>query len=185
MKQLTREEAQFHVKLSDRYDPIYVCRNAHAYLLTPCTEEGWEGWEDVSYYSEAIFDASGSIRKPEWIYVLVNRSIPGMCKIGFTTTSVPKRTKEINQSTGVPTPWFPVFSFKCVGARYLEEEIHQKLEQFRVASNREMFQIDSLTAQSVVEELGQRFIVNIPADIMEEINKASTDDVEPGDISAV
>jgi hypothetical protein len=48
-----------------------------------------------------------------------------------------------------------------------------------------MFQIDSLTAQSVVEELGQRFIVNIPADIMEEINKASTDDVEPGDISAV
>ncbi len=41
MKQLTREEAQFHVKLSDRYDPIYVCRNAHAYLLTPCTEEGW------------------------------------------------------------------------------------------------------------------------------------------------
>jgi hypothetical protein len=67
----------------------------------------------------------------------------------------------------------------------LEEEIHQKLEQFRVASNREMFQIDSLTAQSVVEELGQRFIVNIPADIMEEINKASTDDVESGDNSTV
>ena len=108
-----------------------------------------------------------------------------MCKIGFTTTSVPKRAKELNQSTGVPTPWFPVFSFKCIGARYLEEEIHQKLEQYRVASNREMFQIDSLTAQSVVEELGQRFIVNIPADIMEEINKVGADDGETSDISAV
>lgn len=106
--QLTREEAQFHVKLSDKYDPIYICRNAHAYLLTPMED----GWEKVDYYSEAIFDSSGSIRKPEWIYVLVNRSIPGMCKIGFTTTSVPKRAKELNQSTGVPTPWFPVFSFK-------------------------------------------------------------------------
>ena len=181
MIQLTREEAQFHVKLSDKYDPIYICRNAHAYLLTPMED----GWEKVDYYSEAIFDSSGSIRKPEWIYILVNRSIPGMCKIGFTTTSVPKRAKEINQSTGVPTPWFPVFSFKCIGARYLEEEIHQKLEQYRVATNREMFQIDSLTAQSVVEELGQRFIVNIPADIMEEINKVGTDDGETSDISAV
>lgn len=185
MKQLTREEAQFYIKLSGRYDSTYVCRNAKAYLLTPCLDEGWEGWEDVTYFGEAIFDASGSIRKPEWIYVLVNKSIPGMCKIGFTTTSVPKRTKEINQSTGVPTPWFPVFSFKCVGARYLEEEIHQKLEPYRVASNREMFQIDSLTAQSVVEELGSRFVVNIPAEIMEEINKAPIDDIEFSDNSDV
>jgi len=169
MKRLTQEEAQFHIKLSGRYDPIYICRNAQAFLLTKTND----GWEEVTYFGEAIFDASGSVRKPEWIYVLVNKSMPGMCKIGFTTTSIPQRVKEINRSTGVPTPWFPVFSFKCVGARYLEAEIHQKLEQYRVADNREMFQIDSLAAQATVEELGSRFIVNIPAEIMDELNKTS------------
>ena len=113
-----------------------------------------DGWEDVIYLHEPILDPSGAIRKPEWIYVLVNVSMHGMVKVGMTTNTVEERAKEINSATGVPTPWIPVFKFKCYGSRYLEKEVHDYLHQYRVANNREMFSTDAMTAQKVIEKLG-------------------------------
>lgn len=115
------------------------------------------GWYDVVYLSNPIMDHSGAVRNPEWIYVLVNSSMPGMVKIGLTTTSVTQRVKEINSATGVPTPWISVYQFKCFGSKYLEKDIHDYLKPFRVAKNREMFSITSTRAQVVIEELGANY----------------------------
>ena len=115
------------------------------------------GWMDVVYLTDPIVDPSGGMKDPEWIYVLVNKSIPGMVKIGLTTTSVPQRVKEINSATGVPTPWIAVYQFKCYGSKYLEKEIHEYLAAHRVASNREMFSITSNQAQEVIEKLGDPY----------------------------
>lgn len=116
-----------------------------------------DGWEDVIYLHEPILDPSGAIRKPEWIYVLVNVSMHGMVKVGMTTNTVEERAKEINAATGVPTPWIPVFKFKCYGSRYLEKEVHDYLQQYRVANNREMFSTDAMTAQKIIEKLGTNY----------------------------
>jgi hypothetical protein len=116
--------------------------------------QSFYGWYDVVYLSNPIIDHSGAVRKPEWIYILVNSSMPGMVKIGMTTTSVTQRVKEINSATGVPTPWISVYQFKCFGSKYLERDIHNHLATFRVAKNREMFSITSTRAQEVIEELG-------------------------------
>lgn len=133
-------------------------RSATHYALIPTTDPGFEpGWEDVVYLKEPIVDSSGGIRPMEYVYVLVNKSMPGMVKIGMTTNTPAKRAMEINKATGVPTPWIPVWSLKCYASRILEQRVHEHLSQYRVAYNREMFAIDSVMAQRVIEELGKDF----------------------------
>jgi hypothetical protein len=159
MKRITLEEAKYYIKLEGE-DP-YKMRKAVAFNLTPSNDPGWEGWEEVTYYSEGILDPTLSIKKPEWVYVLVNKSIPGICKIGMTTTSVNQRVKEINSATGVITPWFSVFKYKCINSRRLEEEVHQHLERlgYRVNPKREGFEISSKVAIDVINELGEKLTV--------------------------
>ena len=163
MKHISPEEAHYYVKL-DKPDP-YKMRKAVAYTLTPCDEPGFEGWEDVTYYGEGILDPTLSIRKPEWVYVLVNKSIPGICKIGMTTNTVDERVKEINQATGVITPWFPVFKYKCINSRLLEKAVHEHLEArgYRVNPRREGFEISSNIAIEVVKQFGEKLTV-VPKD---------------------
>lgn len=159
MKHISPEEAHYYVKL-DKPDP-YKMRKAVAYTLTPCNEPGFEGWEDVTYYGEGILDPTLSIRKPEWVYVLVNKSIPGICKIGMTTTSVTQRVREINYATGVITPWFPVFKYKCINSKILEKAVHEHLEKlgYRVNPKREGFEIPSNIAIEVVKQFGEKLTV--------------------------
>ncbi len=163
MKHITPEEAHYYIKL-DKPDP-YKMRKAVAYTLTPSPEPGFEGWEDVTYYSEGILDPTLSIRKPEWVYVLVNKSIPGICKIGMTTTSVTQRVREINYATGVITPWFPVFKYKCINSKILEKAVHEHLEAhgYRVNPKREGFEIPSNVAIEVVKQFGEKLTV-VPKD---------------------
>jgi len=159
MKHITPEEAHYYVKL-DKPDP-YKMRKAVAYTLTPSKDPGFEGWEDVTYYGEGILDPTLSIKKPEWVYVLVNKSIPGICKIGMTTTSVTQRVREINYATGVITPWFPVFKYKCINSKILEKAVHEHLEArgYRVNPRREGFEIPSSVAIQIIEELGDKLTV--------------------------
>ena len=160
MKRITPDLTHFYIKLEDS-DP-YRCRKAAAFTLTPSKESEFQGWEDVTYYGEGILDPTLSIRKPEWVYVLVNKSMPGICKIGMTTTTVGQRVKEINYATGIITPWFPVFKYKCINSLVLEKAVHQHLEEqgYRVNPKREGFEIDSQTAIDVIKELGEKLTVS-------------------------
>jgi hypothetical protein len=157
---ITQEEANRYVKIESG-DPN-TCRKAVAFTLTPSTEPGWEGWEDVTYYQDGIVDPTDSVKNPEFVYVLVNKGVPGICKIGMTTTSVNQRVKEINSATGVITPWFSVYQYKCLNSRILEQAVHQRLESmgYRVNPKREGFEIKSEEAIRVIEELGQKLTVS-------------------------
>ncbi len=157
LKKISVEESQFYIPL--QHGDADICKKAVAFTLTPCEDPGWEGWENVDYYGESIFDASGSVRKPEWVYVLVNRSMPGICKVGMTTTSVRERVAEINSATGVITPWFPVYSYKCVNAYILEQEVHAELEQsgHRVNPRREGFEVTTNEVIALIEQLGWKY----------------------------
>lgn len=88
--------------------------------------------------------------------------MPGICKIGMTTTSVSQRVKEINSATGVITPWFPVYKYPCLNSRVLEQAVHQKLELmgYRVNPKREGFEIKSNQAIEVIEELAKNLTVS-------------------------
>ena len=158
MKRITVNEASDYRQLDT--EDVPSLSQAVAFTLTP--SEGMEGWEDVTYYADAIQDPSFALRRPEYVYVLVNSSMPGICKIGMTTTSVTQRVHEINSATGVIVPWYPVYSYKCVNSYILEQEIHKYLDNrgHRINKNREGFDIDSTTAISVVESLGKKYQAN-------------------------
>jgi hypothetical protein len=160
MKRITVEEAKGYRKLDT--EDVPSLSQATAFTLTDCLEEGMKGWEDLTYYADGIQDPSFATRRPEFVYILVNSSMPGICKIGMTTTSVSQRVNEINSATGVIVPWYPVYSYKCVNSYILEQEIHKYLENrgHRINKNREGFDIDSTTAISVVESLGKKYQAN-------------------------
>ena len=126
---------------------------ATAFTLVP---DG-DGWDDVHYLAHPLIDPSASPRPTEYVYVLVNHSIPGMVKIGMTTLTPEERAHQISSATGVPTPWIPVYSFKCFRSDLLESDVHDRLSAYRVNDNREMFAVTSEQARQVIEELGVKY----------------------------
>ena len=154
MKRITSEQSRFYVPLDIENDK-YALQRAKAFTCTLAED----GWEDVTYYGEAILDPTGSVRKPQWVYVLVNKSMPGVCKIGMTTKTVNERVKEINAATGVITPWFSVYKHKCVNARSIEKAVHEKLELFgkRVNRKREGFECTTELAIATIKEIAEAY----------------------------
>lgn len=158
MKRFSLEEASKYRKI-DPWELKYV--KAIGFTL----ESDGNGFEDVTYFGESLKDVVGSRKKPEWIYILANKYLPGILKIGWTTTSIHQRVKEINSSTGVLYPYFPVFGFKCANGYQLEQEIHRYLQGIGIRINpvREGFEIEIDEAIEVVENLGFRYrMENIP-----------------------
>ena len=94
-----------------------------------------------------------------------------MVKIGMTTDTPVKRARDINKATGVPTPWVCVWSLKCYASRILEQRVHEYLSEYRVADNREMFHVDSVTAQRVIEDLGKDFTNCLLAEKIKQQNR--------------
>jgi len=161
LKRITPKEADQYVRLTGEEWNWHS--KAVAFTREPSSDpqRAADGWEDITYYCEGLVDPTLSTREPEWVYVLVNKGVPGICKIGMTTTSVPQRVKEINSATGVITPWFEIYKYKCINSRVLEGAVHQKLEElgYRVNPKREGFEIRSDAAIAVIEELGARLTV--------------------------
>jgi hypothetical protein len=148
MKRVTPEESHYYLKLKP-----HQYRKANAFTLI----DDEDGWQSVIYLADAVLDPSGAVRAPEYVYVLVNKSVPNMVKIGMTTNTPDERARQISAATGVATPWIPVYSFQCYRSDLLEADVHHHLHQYRVTKNREMFEVDSHTAQRVIEELGYKY----------------------------
>jgi hypothetical protein len=148
LKYVTPEESHYYIKLSHK-----LTHKADAFTRVA---DG-DGWDSVYYLASAILDPTGAVRASEYVYVLVNKSVPNMVKIGMTTNTPTQRAHEISRATGVAIPWIPVFEFKCFRSDLLEAEVHEYFHTHRVNKHREMFAVDSHTAQKVIEELGYKY----------------------------
>ena len=159
LKRITVEDAHYYKSLNiDELSPDVVCRKATAFTLTP--DPDMPGWDLVNYYQDSPIDQDGNLVPTEYVYVLVNKSMPSMVKIGMTVREVEERAKEISGATGVPTPWVPVFSFKCFNSYKLEQELHAYLDAVRVSGNREMFYMHSKDAINIVKQIGAKYIIS-------------------------
>ncbi len=78
-------------------------------------------------------------RMAGWVYVLSNQFMPGIYKIGMTTTSPATRAKELSSATGVPAPFKIEAAFHCEDPAGSESSIHEALAGFRVNESREFF----------------------------------------------
>lgn len=77
-----------------------------------------------------------------WVYVLSNVAMPGIFKIGMTTSTPEIRAKEVSQGTGVPMPYVVEHAFYSENPKEDESAIHEALTEYRLNPNREFFMCD-------------------------------------------
>lgn len=92
----------------------------------------------------------------QWVYIMSNASMPGLLKIGMTTTSPQQRNRELGSATGVPTPFKLEYSLEVSNAVYVERAIHTALRDHRVNHRREFFEVDLKTAIRAIKSVSKR-----------------------------
>jgi hypothetical protein len=96
-----------------------------------------------------------------YVYILSNRSMPGLVKIGKTTTSPSQRMAELH-STGVPTPFELEFAAEVADCHSCERDAHSALTEHRVSSKREFFRVSVPEAiKKILPMLGDYTLVNV------------------------
>ena len=90
----------------------------------------------------------------QYLYILSNPSMPGLIKVGKTTTHPDQRMAELH-STGVPTPFELECSFAVPDCHESERKAHNALRAYRVANNREFFRLSVKSAiEKIIEVIG-------------------------------
>jgi hypothetical protein len=95
-----------------------------------------------------------SLGRPEYlgfVYILSNPAMPGILKIGSTSGLVEKRAAELF-TTGVPGGFkiemaFPVYE----NPREAEKKVHDALDFYREAQNREFFRLPAEEAVILIQ----------------------------------
>jgi predicted transport protein len=95
-----------------------------------------------------------------YIYILLNRAFQNdQYKIGMTTKTPEERAREISNATGVPRAFEVLYEQQVADCQRAERLLHQRLHQYRSASNREFFQIPLKAAikalEDVADEIGR------------------------------
>ena len=157
MERITAEEAKEYISCKDDFTSDDI-DNAEYFTLTPSLKG--EGWEDVTYFTKrpTTMYANRDGDFDSWVYIMSNPSSPSYYKIGYTKKSPEERAKQISNATGVIVPMVVEWAFHCYNGFALEQEVHNKLDAYRVSNQREFFQISLDEARQTVEEIGSRYI---------------------------
>ncbi|MEK9179132.1 MAG: GIY-YIG nuclease family protein [Patescibacteria group bacterium] len=111
--------------------------------------------------------------KNKIIYIFTNETIPGLCKVGYTHTSIEQRLRELSRQTGVALP-FECFYAKQVrlNVEEIEKWLHDLFKGERINPRKEFFKI---SPEKVVLALkyvpGEEIVLrqNVAADNQQEI----------------
>ena len=89
-----------------------------------------------------------------YIYILINESFIEYIKIGHTKYEPRERAKQISKPTGVPTPYHVAFEiFVSDRCKEIENQIHSRLDGFRVKENREFFRYPLNDAIKLIKDI--------------------------------
>lgn len=111
------------------------------------------------------------------VYVLSNRAMPGLVKIGMTTRpELDARLKEL-YTTGVPVPFDVEYAceVKSCNCAKLEKALHTAFEPNRLNVNREFFQIKKEQAIAILEIFNEKDVTTEVSDEMN--NELNADDI--------
>ena len=94
----------------------------------------------------------GNTAQMGWVYVVTNKALPGLVKIGFTTRrDVNKRLREFDQA-GLPYPYELAYKVWVAEPQKLEKRVHQFLTIQR--ENKEWFRCSVERATEAIDHLG-------------------------------
>ena len=77
-----------------------------------------------------------------FVYVLGHHCMPGVYKVGYTERSPRARLEELSKSTSVPGDFDLICYAEYENPREREQEIHRRLDKYRVDPGREFFKCD-------------------------------------------
>jgi hypothetical protein len=92
------------------------------------------------------------------VYVLSNKAMPGLLKIGYTMNTVEGRVKELSSATGVPSEFFIEYQVECRDAATVEALVHDSLQSTRHDNSREFFSISLADAISEIRRHAKEII---------------------------
>lgn len=97
----------------------------------------------------------------------------GLVKIGKTTRDPAGRANELSKATGVPTPFILIYHTQFEDCSRAEEYIHTLLQHkgYRIATNREFFNIPINDAIDVILETKQTFNLSTGLDINQSVTE--------------
>jgi hypothetical protein len=85
-----------------------------------------------------------------WVYVLTNRGMPGLVKIGFSTKDPHLRANEL-EGTGLPHPYVVEYDALVIEPRDVEQAVHRRLQA--VNERKEFFRTDVVAAVKAIHEV--------------------------------
>jgi hypothetical protein len=85
-----------------------------------------------------------------WVYVLTNRAMPGLVKVGFSSKDPTSRVSELS-GTGVPHPFELEYDALVVNPHEIEKLVHRRLAPYREA--KEFFRTEPRVAVFVIRDV--------------------------------
>jgi len=85
-----------------------------------------------------------------WVYIISNKAMPGLVKIGFSRQDPDLRARELG-GTGVPHPYVVDFEVLVVHPRIIERKVHAVLKDVR--EGKEWFRCSATRAISAIREI--------------------------------
>lgn len=103
-----------------------------------------------------------------WVYVLSNKSMPGLLKIGFSTKDPVLRVRELG-GTGLPHDFEIAYDALVESPRDLEQLVHKRLVEYHEA--KEFFKVELELAVDAIREVAENEDIEIlveNSDLLEE-----------------
>ena len=88
-----------------------------------------------------------------YVYILYNKSMPQIYKIGYTEAHPSQRAAELSRATGVPTKYIAVGYCETRDPQNDEKKIHDALKKFRVNLKREHFRVSLIEAVKAMQDV--------------------------------
>ena len=112
------------------------------------------------------------------LYVMTNRAMPGLVKVGIVETGVAsgdleRRKAELSRPTGVPLPFECTHAIQVKNPRELESALHALLGDKRVNAKREFFEISAERFDLLFNYLGPEVVISTADDSAEPEEKAA------------
>lgn len=85
-----------------------------------------------------------------FVYVLTNEALPGLIKIGMTTSPIETRMLQLD-TTGVPLPFECYYAARVDDQKRVEKALHEAFGDHRVRKSREFFRLDPYKAKVILE----------------------------------
>lgn len=92
------------------------------------------------------------------VYILTNRAMPGLVKIGWTRGDLVSRARGLFQ-TGVPLPFEVFYACEVEDCRHVERQVHDAFGDHRVSKSREFFRIVPQRVKAILTLVAKREII--------------------------